>query len=805
MAQTITDFTSLNDIQRYLGLLFPDPPDDAWLVISWLASPGDFRSQWFLVADMPEAAQRLLTLSKACNTYVGLGLRHPRCTPTPASRGTSEDVFALGGLWCELDHSGGVHSATNLPTPKQLAAFLKQLPFQLSVTIDSGGGVHGYLLFKELWILETPEEQASAATLLRRFQRTLQVKMTAKRWKMDSTADLARVLRPTGTLNHKGATPKPVLLIDANAQRYNPSDLQDVPWLAVLDDMYVPPAGAGAFPTTLLAPIETGCAWMAHCRNEAPTLPEPEWYAMLGIVGRCEQGHDLAHEWSATYPGYSAKETDKKLEHALEDAGPRTCQKIRYDLDGEAYCRACPSWGKIKSPIKLGMPVAADLDLGTPVGFQGRNGHKPATAPVTSTQTTKDPEEETAWYQEDIQQYVSKKGIVDANDTTICGFLRNHSYWQGKLWWDDLANKPMHGDEELSDYLITKIGAFFGKKHKLPIRTDRMLTRCLTACCYEHKRDPLQEYLDTLVGWDGTPRLEQWFIECAGLVDTAYNRFVSRILPVSMIARAYDPGCLYRNVIVLEGPEEYRKSSFVAALVPNKRWHLSMTASFESKDVPMLIQGIWVAELSELDSLRHTAETRLKSFISETEDAYVPKWQIFRVAPKRRTIFVGTTNEHNWMKSTGNTRWWPVEIRYPMDIEQLFFVREQLYAEAKLWYHDHRQDWWEIPPDVQQQAGKEREERRQASVYEVDLGRWLDYGRFQLAQQSPSITPIVNETSWAEIASGFLRLDSPEKWKDMQLQRQIGEALKALGWRQKVTTRNDKRVRLWCYEPPAPF
>lgn len=818
------DFTSVQEVQRYLDCLFPEAPEDAWLVISWLAAPQDFRSRWFRIADRRAAEQTILTLARQFNTYVGLGLRRPQCVPSVYTRGTSEDVLAIGGLWIECDHAAGIHAATNLPTPPALLAFIKQLPFQPSLLVDSGGGIHCYVLFKELWILDTPAEQEKAALLLRRFQRTLQVAATAQGWTIDSTADLARVLRPTGTVNYKDAIPKPVQMMEEVPQRYNPSDLADMPWLASIEDMYTPAPGSGQFPITLLAPIETGCAWLAHCRDDAATLPEPEWYAMLGIVGRCEDGERLAHELSRPYARYSPDETSRKLRHALEASGPRTCSTIRYDLNADVYCRTCPAWHTMKSPIKLGMPTTQELVTGTPAppGWQHSNGQAAPTAGIPGP-VRRDPEEQTPWYREEVQRYKNRRGIVEANDTTICAFLRNHSEWQGKLWWDDMGNKPMFEQGELSDYLITKIGALFGKRHLLPIRTDRILARCLTACCYENRHDPLIAYLDALPGWDGVPRLESWLMDCAGVVDIAYNRFVSRMLLVSMIARAYQPGCLYRYVIVFEGPEEFRKSSFVAALTPEKRWHLSLTSSFENKDVPMLIQGVWVAELTELDSMTRTVETRLKSFLSDTEDAYVPKWQLFRIAPKRRTIFVGTTNDSSWLNQTGNTRFFPVKIFHPMDVEQFILIREQLFAEAKLWLHDHPQDWWDIPQDVQEQAFIEREERRQGSVYESDLEVWLEHGRFELARRlsDPLITsqeplnfvrlledfaPVANQTTWKEIASGFLRLDTPEKWADINRQRQIGQALKALGWRQKVVkTKERQSLRVWRKEPEAPF
>src|SRR5262249_16013679 len=53
----------------------------------------------------------------------------------------------------------------------------------------------------------------------------------------------------------------------------------------------------------------------------------------------------------------SADETAKKLTHARNGAGPRTCATIRTDLDGKDYCATCLHWQTIASPIVLGEPA----------------------------------------------------------------------------------------------------------------------------------------------------------------------------------------------------------------------------------------------------------------------------------------------------------------------------------------------------------------------------------------------------------------------------------------------------------------
>lgn len=107
-------------------------------------------------------------------------------------------------------------------------------------------------------------------------------------------------------------------------------------------------------PAAQIGPIVEGCDWIRHAHDDAADLPEPEWYAMLGITGRCEDGEKLAHDWSAPHSKYNVEETDRKLRHALA-AGPRTCENLAA-IGADDYCFNCPNRDRIKSPIVLGCP-----------------------------------------------------------------------------------------------------------------------------------------------------------------------------------------------------------------------------------------------------------------------------------------------------------------------------------------------------------------------------------------------------------------------------------------------------------------
>ena len=71
------------------------------------------------------------------------------------------------------------------------------------------------------------------------------------------------------------------------------------------------------------------CEFLQECWDNATSLSEPLWYAMLSNLSRFgNEGRQLAHQLSKPYPGYSASEMDKKFDHAFTASGPMTCNEI---------------------------------------------------------------------------------------------------------------------------------------------------------------------------------------------------------------------------------------------------------------------------------------------------------------------------------------------------------------------------------------------------------------------------------------------------------------------------------------------
>jgi hypothetical protein len=311
-----------------------------------------------------DAAFTAMQLRDHCNVYVAVGVQGTR---PERGRGKEVGVISLPALWADIDTAGPNHVALALPpTIDDAMSIATAVPFKPTVIVYTGGGIQAYWLFKEPWELDSDKERKKAKALSKAFQKYLQNRALDRGWVMDGTADLCRLLRLPGTYNRKQA--EPVLVryeVIEGGRRYNPSDFEDFLDLEADPELKAHVQGpAPEQPTAEFLRVLAGCSWIRHCKDDAVSLPEPEWYRMLSIVGRCKDGVHLAHELSLPYPKYSETETAEKLKQAMGAAGPATCKFIGGDLGCANYCAECNHRDKIASPVVLGIPKRAKRGKG---------------------------------------------------------------------------------------------------------------------------------------------------------------------------------------------------------------------------------------------------------------------------------------------------------------------------------------------------------------------------------------------------------------------------------------------------------
>ncbi len=337
-----------NPSNEFIEQLFPDT--EGHKILLWeLAGKS---STWF---DEPEKAGKY-SLNKT-DLYIGCGLRKEELGKY--KRGGEKDISGIPGFWFDLDLNHGVHAAQALPNLEQGLLLLDEMPLRPSIIINSGGGLQVWWLFKELWFFDNLNEARKARSFLSRWQEMIISSAILSGWALDNTSDLSRILRVPGTLNGKFEKPRKVEYYQDSADdvRYNISDfeqyLPDSENAAIIDMKTGRPATKTDYPDQDAGVLFQRCLWLKHCRDDSKTLPEPEWYAMLSLIGRCKDGRNCAHRASSSYPGYSADETDKKLKQALEMSGPALCSTIERKF-GNKWCGQCDFSRDVRTPMQLG-------------------------------------------------------------------------------------------------------------------------------------------------------------------------------------------------------------------------------------------------------------------------------------------------------------------------------------------------------------------------------------------------------------------------------------------------------------------
>jgi predicted P-loop ATPase len=155
----------------------------------------------------------------------------------------------------------------------------------------------------------------------------------------------------------------------------------------------------------------------------------------------------------------------------------------------------------------------------------------------------------------------------------------------------------------------------------------------------------------------------------------------------------FKPGCKFEYVLTLVGEEGKQKSSLFDVL--GGQWFSDTFLGVEGKEAYEQLQGVWIMEIPELAGFRRSESEEVKKYIGKRKDQYRPPYQRRPVINYRQVIFVGTTNDRDFLTSqNGNRRFWPVDIWVNAPFKNVFddltaAERDQIWAEA---YHYYEAD-----------------------------------------------------------------------------------------------------------------
>ncbi len=131
----------------------------------------------------------------------------------PEVRGSADTTVVLPGVWIDVDVLGPKKSKPYPPSlDEALAHLASRIELHPSIILHTGGGVHLWWLFDEPLEFENDADRQQGDELLQRWKALVHGVFAERNWAVDSTFDLARVMRMPGTHNHKHSPPLPALL-----------------------------------------------------------------------------------------------------------------------------------------------------------------------------------------------------------------------------------------------------------------------------------------------------------------------------------------------------------------------------------------------------------------------------------------------------------------------------------------------------------------------------------------------------------------------------------------------------------------
>jgi putative DNA primase/helicase len=184
---------------------------------------------------------------------------------------------------------------------------------------------------------------------------------------------------------------------------------------------------------------------------------------------------------------------------------------------------------------------------------------------------------------------------------------------------------------------------------------DAIKSRCL-----DNMFDPVADYLANLK-WDGVRRLDTWLTTHLDAEDNPLNRAIVRKMLIAAVRRVRHRGCKFDFIPTMDNSKQGKGKSTVISILAGQENFLDQDLlGLSNQEQQEQVQGVWLYELAGLSGLGKTDINKVKSFASRQYDRARPAYGRNRVDRPRRGIFIGTTNDPEYLQDpTGNRRFWP--------------------------------------------------------------------------------------------------------------------------------------------------
>lgn len=283
------------------------------------------------------------------------------------------------------------------------------------------------------------------------------------------------------------------------------------------------------------------------------------------------------------------------------------------------------------------------------------------------------------------------EGAPKGRPGNIIKVLTHDDRWAGQLRLNEFTQDHERNGEALGETDDTRIGVWMEEHYGMEAKTSAV--REAVAVVTENERHhPVRDYLSGLQ-WDGEKRIHRLLSRYIGAEDTPLNSEVSTRWCISAVARILVPGTKVDTTLVLVGPQGALKSTAFQTLATRDEWFADSALDLRSKDAYQALPGVWIYELSELDSVNRREASSVKAFLSSRADRYRPSFAKRTITVRRQCVFVGTTNEQEFLNDpTGARRFWPVRVG-DIDLPAIRRDRDQIWSEAVHRFRSKERHW----------------------------------------------------------------------------------------------------------------
>ena len=385
----------------------------------------------------------------------------------------------------------------------------------------------------------------------------------------------------------------------------------------------------------------------------------------------------------------------------------------------------------------------------------------------------------------------TENGTLIAHMQNVELILGNDERWSGVINFCAFSSKIVKlktppyggGTGDWNDIDDIRVMKWLGQHYNLRVKASSVL-EAVSVVAHDNSFHPVRNYLLNME-WDRIPRLDTWLHTVMGVRKSSYSAKVGKRWLISAVARVMRPGCKADSVMILEGGQGAGKSTAMGILGGD--WFMDTPFCLGDKDGFQAIRGKWIIELGELDSFNKAESTKAKQFFSASTDTYRESYGRRTNDVPRQCVFVGTTNQDEYLKdATGNRRYWPVACT-KVDLEKLREIRDQLWAEAMFCYQAE-EIWW-VQREEEAMFTEAQEERFVVDEWEGPVLDWLEESQ------------IGETTTGSDVLASALKLDFGHWGKPEQMR--VGAIMHRLGWRRvRLPALPKSGLRPWAYKKP---